>query len=203
MSEVIYIKDGKAYLSEVADKLPEFKDLKESDKSRDKQWFHDVLMYIFSVYTFDGVLKNLYPEQRKEYTINDILENRLKLKDVENNIYVNRAITKYTHLTMGFIKRDYEQTKVDIESLNNHISKIPFVKKILMKNQTVSFEYKGEFVTAVLDVPVEIDNSKEKSDALKLKEVLYDLEEKLKAKIIKEDNLNENEGQSMIEQIQS
>ena len=202
MSEPIFIKDGVAYHTDEAIMIPEFHDLYEWDKSKDKRKYYDVLFYIYFVYKFDGIYKTLYPAERKNYVRKTLLEDRLSA-DIEQQPLVIRLIQKYQYITMSFIKRDYEQTKFDIESLNKHISTIPFVKKVQLKNHTANFEYKGQIINTTVDITVEMDNSKEKADALKLKDTLYDLEERLRSKSIKEDSISEDDTSSLIEDMQS
>lgn len=202
MSEILQVKDNKVLVSDEAMLLPEFQTLFKNDKSKNKERFFDIIFYVYYVYKFDGPLKNMYPEDRKAYVCNSLMGGRVTAKEIESSQEAQKLISLYYKLTMSFIRRDYEQTKQDIESLNKHISGIPFTKRVLLKNQPVSFEYEGKIVNTTTSFEVDIDNSEEKAKALKLKETLYDLEEKLKMKAMKEDFMSENPTSSLMEESQ-
>lgn len=199
----LYIIDGDVKVSEDYMALPEFKAFFSENKELPAEYFTAAMKYLYYVFRYDGPLKDMYFTDRQEYVCKNMLNSKYSPKDFEQNYQFKKLSAFYAQISMTFLKRDYEQTKKDIESLNKHISTIPFVKKIALKNYMATFEYEGKVITTTVNIDVEIDNSKEKADALKLKEILYDLEEKLKQKINKEEMSSDGRPMSLLEEMQN
>lgn len=198
--EGIQIIDGDVKVSDDYMALPEFKAFFTGNPKHKPDYFASAIKYLYFVYKFETPLKEFYFKDRQSYVCKNMLNGKYDPSDFEDNSSFAKMAQRYCNMTMSFIKRDYQQTQKDIESLNKHISTIPFVKKVALKNHQVTFDYKGKAVTTFVNLDIEVENSKEKSDALKLKEVLYDLEEKLRTKILKEEMSGERDPLSLIEE---
>jgi hypothetical protein len=105
-----------------------------------------------------------------------------KIEDFEDNLRVVAVIEEYLDRQMTKTERFLYQLEKDMESLLTRISTIPYTKVVKAKIPYIDAD--GE--STMIPAEVEIDNSKEKEDAIKLGERMLDYEEKLRNKVLKE-----------------
>ena len=175
------LKDGVVRPTEEGSLLPPVQRLYNSDKTEGKKFFHDCLMYIFLVYNQNGVYKDSFEGYKKKMVIERHLPKR-KIEDFEDNLRVVAVIEEYLDRQMTKTERFLYQLEKDMESLLTRISTIPYTKVVKAKIPYIDAD--GE--STMIPAEVEIDNSKEKEDAIKLGERMLDYEEKLRNKVLKE-----------------
>ena len=175
------LKDGVVRPTEEGSLLPPVQRLYNSDKTEGKKFFHDCLMYVFFVYNQNGVYKDSFEGYKKKMVIERHLPKR-KIEDFEENTRVVAVIQEYLDRQMSKTERFLYQLEKDMESLLTRVSTIPYTKVVKAKIPYVDAD--GE--TTMIPAEVEIDNSKEKEDAIKLGERMLDYEEKLRNKVMKE-----------------
>jgi len=197
--DILEFKNGKVQVTPAGAIQPEYLALKRAVKNTDQ--LDDYLTYLWLQYYPLSTLRNYLPKERATYIETQMFNGRYKFGEWDSKHAA--FVSFYVKASTSFIVRSYEQLKVDIEDLLHHISTIPFKKKVLLKNQKVEFENEGQMREAYINITVELDNSDEKTKALKMSETLYELEERLRRKVIQEEFIKETQTHTMIEQDQS
>lgn len=183
MAFLTVIQD-KVQPKEGAMELQAVKDLYNRDKTDSKKFFNDCITYIYWVYSKESICANKYPEDRKRFVIANFLPTR-KIEDFDSHKHVVAVIDLYNELNLTLSERFYEDLKRDMEEMLNHLRSIPWTrKKAIEKN--VEVYIKGEPFNTPVKVEIEHDNSEEKLACITRAEKIIDLEEKLKAKVYKE-----------------
>lgn len=175
------LKEGLVVPTEEGRLLPCVVRLYSSDKTEGKRYFNDCLMYIFFVYNQSGVYKDTFEDYRKKIVLERHLQRR-KVEDFEGNVRVLEVINEYLERQLTKTERFLYQLEKDMDSLLVRISKIPYTKVVKAKIPYRTVDGDETMVTA----EVEIDNSKEKEDAIRLGERMIDYADKLRAKVYKE-----------------
>lgn len=159
--------NNKIHIIKEAEYLPEYISL------RKKSICENALVYIYWMYNENSVYKEVLPSQRKRY----IAERHLKgvnIDEIENDKDVQDFIEIYNEIQLSREERLRLKVQNDMDDLLERLSNIKFTKKIQV---TIDVELDG--VTYPKKVTVEMDNSKEKGDALKMAETLIELSKKL------------------------
>lgn len=175
------LKDGVVSPTEEGKLLPPVQRLYNSDKTEGKKFFHDCLMYIFFVYNQSGVYKDSFEGYKKTMVIERHLPKR-KADDFEGNSRVVDVIKEYLERQLTKTERFLYQLEKDMESLLTRISNVPYTKTVKAKVPYTDPE--GE--QTLIEAKVEIDNAKEKEDAIRLGERMIDYADKLRSKVLKE-----------------
>lgn len=180
----LVITDNKIELVVGAEKLPAIEELISRDRSEGKKFIRDAYTYIYYVYSPDSICRNKYPEDRKQFVINNFLPSRKK-EDFEENKYVKAVIEVYNDLNLSLSERFYNDLKSDMEEMLIYLRNIPWTKKLKI-NQEVEVMVGAELQKIMVNVTIDHDNSQAKLDAIARAEKIIDLEEKLKDKVAKE-----------------
>lgn len=175
------MKDGVVSPTEEGNIIPAVQRLYNSDKTEGKKFFKDCLLYVFLVYNQEGVYKDRFENFRKKMVIERHLPKR-NVGDFENNLRVVDLINEYLDRQMTKTERFLYQLEKDMEGLLNRVSNVPYTKIVKAKIPHVN----GDGETTMIPADVEIDNSAEKENAIKLGERMIDYGEKLRNKILKE-----------------
>lgn len=175
------LKDGVVSPTEEGMELPAIKKLYNSDKTEGKRFFKDCLFYIFFVYNQSGVYKDRFENYRKKMVIERHLPKR-KIEDFEGNLRVHDVISEYLNRQMTKTERFLYLLEKDMDELLKRITNIPYTKTVKAKIPYINTD--GD--TIMVSSEVEIDNSAEKENAIKLAERMIDYADKLKSKIKKE-----------------
>ena len=203
--------------------------LRSVDNSEDKSFFKEALKYIYHSYKKDHSFYNLSISERKIKTSEQFFNGR-DCSIFENNDKVNDVVSLYLSLEYSQNEWTYEQLKNDIEDIKIGINKIPMKKqKVLHEIVEVSVDIDEEIEvkfdipcakegedkekifrkrvkrTIIKDVSVdintEVDNSKERTDALKRVLELQELKEKFSEIIVRDKKLKEhNQDLTLLEQ---
>lgn len=182
---MLYLEDKKVKITEDGLCIPAVKELYADDRHTDKPWFNKCITYIYWAYKKDGEYRNLVKRKRQMLAADHTGES---FERFEENIAVIKVINLYIELQLSPVERLYEGIKADIDEMLERIRKIPFTKEIKVEmfvDVPVS-ELSNETVKKPIKQIVEMDNSEEKFKAINRADQLIDLEEKLRKKVIKE-----------------
>lgn len=177
----LFIENGEVKPTEEGNLIPQVRAVYNADKTDGKQFYKDVLMYVFFVYNKDGVYKDSFDTYRKTMVIERHLPKR-NADDLENNKRVRDLIDEYLDRQMTKNERLLYRLEIDIEKLLERISTIPYSKTVTLKIPYTNED--GE--TTYVPTKVEIDNSEEKAKTIKIAEGMIDYSEKLRQKILKD-----------------
>lgn len=195
-------------------KLPSVKKLYSSDKRPgevEKPFFKRCLKYIYHMYCNDHpVFKNLGPKERKirvaETSFSD--DTRIEIDNFEKNKKVMAVIEDYLYYQDTLSSKKYRDILRKIDEVSDHIGSIPLKKLHILKDHKVSCMVPagedGKMVEKEFSIntKIEVDNSKEYSDSLKLLDQLLEFEEKIKVKLAHEKREVEIHEESMLERNQ-
>jgi hypothetical protein len=183
----LYLEGEEVKITDEGMLIPEVKLLYALDRrNSSKPYFKKCITYIYWAYKIDGEYRNILPSKRKKLAVEHAEGD---LKHFNDDKKLQDVIKVYTRDQTSLNQRMYESIKKDMDDLLEMIQSIPFTKKIKIDvmvdiplNADSTETTKKQIITTV-----EVDNSKEKFEAISRSEKLIDLEEKLKKKIIKED----------------
>lgn len=176
----LYIEDGIVKVTEEGMDLPVVRDLYNADKTKTKKFFMDSLKYTYYVYKKNGVYDGIFEGYRKKMVVERHLPGR-EIQHFEDNKRVRALITEFQNLQLTKIERFYYQLEKDIEQLIERIHSIPYTRKVKAR---IPVEQDGE--TTYVEQMVEMENYKEKTEAIMTAEKLIDYEGKLRDKILKD-----------------
>ena len=166
--------------------LNSVKKLYADDRHSGKPWWKACLKYIFFMYKKGGIFQNMLPAQRAERICNEILKGEYDPKKFELNSNCKEVILDYQNLQCTPNELLYEGVKSDIEGLLQRIRQIPYSKTVNVDVDVEFFDQDGKPQKQRVKTAVEMDNSEEKSKAIRLADSLLDYESKLRTKIVQE-----------------
>ena len=175
------LDNGIVVCSEEGMTIPVVMLLYNTDKSKEKKFFRDSICYLYWVYNREGLYKDLFEGARKDLVMMRYLSG-YKLIDFDGNNRVQAVKDEYLERQMTKHERFLYRLENDMEGLLNRITSIPYIKNIKTKVPHVLDN--GDEI--MVKVSLEIDNSKEKQEAIKLADTMIDYAEKLRNKILKE-----------------
>jgi hypothetical protein len=190
------IEEAKIVIDPEAMVFKEVKKLWDSDISENKSYFNKVITWIYHVYKSEHAFESYLPGERKE-KVQSVYFKGENVSEIENDPNVQAVIKIYSKDCMTTIERFYQNVQKDIEDLYEHIQSIKMFH--LVKQQVeITVEYtndSGEIVEtkAKAKLPIKVDNSKEKLNAISQAQALMQLEQKLRIDLKKERNKNQNQ----------
>lgn len=193
---------GNVVLMDEAKRLPSILALSKKDKTKEQNYFKDALTYIYHVYVKKHMYSFLSFKARQTRIIEQYLPNRTSEK-FESDQKVQDVIKEFIEQQYTPNEMFYESIKEDLDSMKEYIRKIPLVKKEKIKRMlsiddgTIEIDQTDR--TIYLDVDIEIDNSKEKFDAMKRGKELMELEITIKDLVIQEERNNKNSYNTFLE----
>jgi hypothetical protein len=161
--------DGKVEVIKEAQYIEEVLKLKKHGK----EFYDKALTYIFWMYCNESIYREMLTSQRKLY----ICKRHLGGEDInlyENNKDVKNFINLYEEIQCSREERLRKNVQNDMDDLITRIGNIKFTKIVTVE---VPVEINGLIENK--KVQVEIDNSKEKADALALSKSLISLSKEL------------------------
>ena len=168
---ILELINNKVFIIKEAEYLPEYLSLCK------KKFKDDALTFIYYMYNENSVYKELLPSQRRKYVAERHLQG-VDVEEIEKDEDVQKFIKIYNEIQLSREERLRQKVQRDMDDLLDRLSDIKFSKTVLVN---VDVEVDGNIITK--KVPVEIDNSKEKGDALKLSETLIELSKKLEVMV--------------------
>jgi len=165
--------EGEVVICDIAKNIQEVVSLKKEGPA----FFRNAITFIYWMYNEESIYREMLHSQRKTY----ICKRHLAGEDpeiYENNVCVKKFINLYEEIQCSREERLRRAVQVDMDDLLNRLSTIKFTKKVQV---SVTVEEKGEDV--VKKIFVEIDNSKEKADAMALSLTLINLSRQLELKV--------------------
>lgn len=176
----LYLENSEVKITKEGMLHKEVKDLYNVDKRNEsKPFFFKALTYIYWAYKKDGEYRYKYLSDRRRLAAEHACDDVKKFEEHEK---IKSVIKLYIDLQTTLTERLYLGLKNDYENLVERIKNIPTTRKI--KFDTV-IEVNGELQK--VEKLVEIDNWKEKSEAITMSEKLIEWEEKLRKKLYKEE----------------
>lgn len=164
---ILELINNKVFIIKEAEFLPEYVSLCK------KKFKEEALTFIYYMYNENSVYKELLPSQRRKYVSERHLQG-YSVEEIEKDEDVQKFIDIYNEIQLSREERLRQKVQEDMDDLLDRLSNIKFSKTVIVN---VEVEEKGSTVTK--KVSVEIDNSKEKGEALKLAETLIELSKKL------------------------
>lgn len=177
----------------------ELKEVVDLKNNFNNSMIKNIMVYVYNVYSPYSIYNGYTPDERRERVIDDLFDNKYSIDEFEKNSIIKAFIDKYIDITLTVVQRDYERAKRDIEDLHEHISNIPFVRKITIKKEIEFRDDDGNKKKKEIDIEIEIDNSEEKIKALGVREKLYKLHDILKRMVDSEEIEREITAKTMFE----
>jgi predicted RNA-binding protein with RPS1 domain len=189
--DFLYLDDGVVKISDMAMQIPEFKELKRYDTSLNKIFFHNVLSYIYYVYKVFGeeqsYLKNSPLIQRRQQTVRYHTGTYKSVSDFEDNERVKRCIDSYLDYSRTMNEMMFDALKDDLQEYIKYIQTIPHTikKTIKVPHSVLDIEDPdgNRMIVKMLDVEIDIPNTKERMEALKQASDLNDYYNKLLSEV--------------------
>lgn len=179
--------------------------LKENDKSKNKTYFNDCLKYIYHTYKKEHPFYNI-PINERKVKVSEIYLDKQDYKKFDEDILVQGVIKLYISLEYSQNEWTYQTIKNNISDIKKDITNIPMTKKAII-DQSIEVKFSCEECgvqqkqTVKIKQEVDVDNSKERMDALRRIFELEEMEQKFKDLIIKERKIKEhNTEMSLLEQ---
>jgi hypothetical protein len=182
----LYYESSKVQMIEDAETIPEVKELKSSDKTPGKKFFDESLTYLYWMYKRKGIHSQKLPGHRRSIIETNYLKH-YKVAEIEKNKYFQRLKDYYFRDQLTLTEQMYENLKEDIQSFLDYIQSIPFKKIGKIDHVIEVADPDGNPHSVKVKMEVEIDNSTEKMSAIANADKLISLDEKLVAKIKKEE----------------
>lgn len=168
MDDILYVKDYQVCVSDTGMQIPEFKDFKKYDRSKDN-FFQTAMTYIFYVYKVFGDTKNmscysnLPLKQRQLYTVRNKTIG-YDIEDFEDNTRVRKCIDAYLELSRTQAERLLDAFKGDLEEYIKFVQDIPLTLK---GKAPVRVQVPGEDRMESTFVDVDVPNIETRMKALK------------------------------------
>lgn len=179
-------KNGGVFVEESAMSIPEVAKLYRTDNTKNKAFFEDCMTYLFFMYKRKGIYAGRLPRQAQDIIEKTHLK-KTKAKEIEDDPNFKEVKKAYLDAQLTLTENFYEKVREDMQGLLNYISEIPYSKTAHI-DTTVEVPGPDNIPTRFpVKAKVQIDNSKEKADAIALCERLINLEEKLSTRISKEE----------------
>ena len=179
-------KNGGVFVEESAMSIPELSRLYKADNTKNKAYFEDCIAYLFFMYKRKGIYSGRLPRQAQDIIEKTHLK-KTKAKEIEDDPNFKDVKKLYLDSQLTLTENFYEKVREDMQGLLNYISEIPYSKTAYV-DTTVEVPGPDNIPTKFpVRAKVQLDNSKEKAEAIALCERLINLEEKLSARIAKED----------------
>lgn len=170
MHDLVYLENGKIFVSESAMQIQEFIDFKRYDRSEGKAFFEKAMAYIYFVYKVFGLegenvsyLHNLPLAQRKIIAVRDHCK-PYTLHDMEENRWVNGCVQAYMNYSYTAADRLLDAYKTDVDKYVQYVQSIPIEhtaeKKVVYKDPVTNEDMT---TTITINVP----NIQERMSALK------------------------------------
>lgn len=171
-------------LSPEAEEFPEIVRLRNSDKTKGKKFFNSCLVYIYHTYSFDHVMNNMLPMERRRRVCETYL-NGESYEKYEKNQRVRAVIELFMDDEYSINERFYQGIKNDMEQLMNHLNNIPWERKMMIeKPLVVKHPETNDDIEVTIKDEIIVDNSAEKMAALdkakKLMGIMSELEKSIK-----------------------
>lgn len=193
----LYMNNGKVLVTEEGKTL---KSVKNLFKQHSKKFVEDGLRYIYFVYKPSGIYQHMLLKDRIKRTINEQYTNR-KPEDF-NDEALNAVIEDYNTLVVStHTEKFYINIRKRMEELLDYLTNIKYTKKQKITNHKVEVEIEGERKEVYINTTIEIDNSKEALDAMKLVDPLLAQEEKWKKRMEKEKVTKSEDYKTLLERI--
>lgn len=202
LNDILTIADGEVIVSELGKGLSAIKNAYNTDRNVEKKTFKALIKYLFFMYSRNTPLDEMGPIERERYVLKNILEEKFDLERCLKKEAYFELYDFYKKINIISIKRSHEAVKRDIENTIQHLENIPYSRNVVLKNQKVTVEIDGQKREIFINVTVPFDNSDEKMKTYKSIEILYDLEDKLRKKLLTQINSDENDVRTMIEKFQ-
>lgn len=165
-------------------------DLMAQDQSKDKKNFDRWITYAYHMYKRDHAFSNFGPGERAQ-RVSSMYFLGEDISDIETiNAFKDFKLV-YMDMQHTVTSRFIENIKKDMEGLLEYIHKIPLSKSVL-----VQLDVPDGNVMVKVEKWMDIDNSKEKFDALKRAEDILNLLSKLTLKMKEEQREEKKKGGS-------
>lgn len=188
--DFLYIEDGQVKVSDMAMQIPEFKDFRRYDTSTNKVFFYSTMSYIYYVYKVFGQEKsylfNLSLPQRKSNCVKRHTGSYKKVSDFDGNKWVDLCVEAYLRYTRTRSEILFDALKDDIDRFTDYVQSIPHSIKKIVKTSIKVLGDDNLPEERIIDVEIEIANTKERLDALKQAKDLDDLYKRSLADVLKD-----------------
>ena len=161
--------NGKIVVAEIAKSLPIVKDLMK----KGPEYFEKAITYIFWMHSDQSIYKELLDSQRKLYICKEHLDNE-NPDDFEKCEEVQRFVELYDDIQLSREERVRKALQKDMDDLLTRLTKIGFTKMVTVE---IDVEENGE--TSKKRVKREVDNTKEKLEALQSAKTILQLSKDL------------------------
>lgn len=195
---MLYLENEEIKITEEGMQLSEVQDVYKDDKHSGKPYFKKVITYLYWAHKKDGEWQNHFPSKREEMSAEKA---GLSIIEIRKHSKLKALIKAYVDNQTTLTERLYIGVKRDIEEVLELINSIPYVRKIQVE-LTVDipkFEGSSGLIKYPVKQIVEVDNSKEKTEAIKRVESLIELEERLRKKIIKDAQISKTKNGRMFD----
>lgn len=162
-------QNGKIQVTDIARSMPEVIALKKNGA----EYFENAITYIFWMHADESIYKEMLHSQRKLYICKRHLDNA-NPDDYEKNEDVQRFIELYDDIQLSREERLRKSIQKDMDDLLTRITHIKFTKEVRVE---IEVEENGE--TKKKRVMQEVDNTKEKLEALQSAKTLLQLSKDL------------------------
>lgn len=170
-------------------KIPSLIDLYNTDKRPGKTFFEKCITLMYHKNKRIHQFSNLGPKERLEKVKSVYFPDYDISKILENPKYI-AAEEDYITLELTSTQRLYEGIKKSIEYWNTYMSKIPMTKEVMyngMHDVTIDTDNGPKVVQMAIKTKIHIDNSEEYLKAMKNAEEMLEREEKIRKKVIYEE----------------
>lgn len=188
--DFLYIEEGQVKVSDMAMQIPEFKDFKRYDTSTNKVFFSCAMSYIYYVYKVFGeersYLFNLSLPQRKSNAVKRHTGAYREVSDFDGNKWVDLCVEAYLRFTRTRSEILFDALKDDIDRFTDYVQDIPHSIKKKVKTSVKVLGDDNLPEDRIIDVDIEIANTKERLEALKQAKDLDDLYKRSLADVLKD-----------------
>jgi len=191
--DFLYVENGQVKVSDMAMQIPEFKDFKRYDSSTNKVFFNCAMSYIFYVYKVFGenrsYMYNMSLPQRKAKAVKHHTGTYKNLSDFEDNKWVRACVEAYLLYSRTRSEVLFDALKNDIDRYIDYVQNIPHSFKKTVKVGVNVLNEDNKLEERLMDVEVEVANTKERLEALKQAKDLDDLYKRSLADVNKDAKL--------------
>lgn len=188
--DFIYLEDNQVKVSDMAMQIPEFKDFKRYDTSTNKVFFNCAMSYIFYVYKVFGDNKsymyNLSLPQRKSNTVKRHTGLYKNLSDFEDNKWVSKCVEAYLRYSRTRSEVLFDALKEDIDHYIDYVQNIPHYIHKKVKVPVKRLNEDNMIEEMMVDIEVEVANTRDRLEALKQAKDLDDLYKRSLADVMKD-----------------
>lgn len=180
---MLYVNEetGAVEIQKEALRVPEVKNLRDSDKSRGKKYFQKSLDYIYWMYCKKSIYHNL-PEKNKKSRIEDLLGIQDCFDYEENTKYLKDFKALYLGVTEVPAERLLRDIIKDIDQLREDLIRTPSKVEVEFNLKIKNEDGDDEVVKTKKTVP----NVAEKTENYKYAQQLFKMKKNLEQDVIEE-----------------